>query len=577
VSAMRTSQLQFHTRREAPQDAEARSHQLLVRGNYIRRLSSGIYHFMPLGYRVLTKVKAVIAEEFAEIGSSEVLLPALHPAELWEATGRRAVMDDVLFAIESKSGSFVLGPTHEEAAIHALAPDLASWRDLPASVFQIQTKFRDEPRARFGLMRTREFIMADGYTFDRDREAMRKSYANFREAYAKIFSRLCLNALAVEADSGAIGGDVNHEFMVPSVIGEDHFAECADCGYRANTEAATRGRREPATGGQRGLKEYVTPGAPGVTQAVKALVDQGEDVTQGSMLKCLVAKDSDGNTLVYAIPGDRELKLPAGVSLVSEDFFESHPGFVKGYIGPVGTAERGARLIVDPLVLEREWWASGANKADTHLVGLVPGRDFSPDEVTDLVWVIDGDDCPRCGGTLRLIRSVEIGHTFQLGTVYTARLNYARFTDSEGAQMPYWMGCYGIGVTRLLAVIAEQFSSQDQGLVWPVSVAPFAVSVIGVGGSSSKEVFDEVNTLSQLLDAAGIEVLQEDRGESSGVIFNDMELIGSPVWCVVGRRSLQEQMIEVRDRMNGVTELVPVPEVVGYVAQLLERLSQIIR
>ncbi len=577
MSAMRTSQLQFHTRREAPQDAEARSHQLLVRGNYIRRLSSGIYHLMPLGYRVLSKVRAVIEDEFVEIGSSEVLLPALHPVELWEATGRRKVMDDVLFAIESKSGSFVLGPTHEEAAIHALSPDLASWRDLPASVFQIQTKFRDEPRARFGLMRTREFIMADGYTFDRDREGMRESYARFREAYEKIFARLGVNALAVEADSGAIGGDVNHEFMVPSVIGEDHFAKCDNCDYRANIEAATRRPGVVAPRSERDVKEYVTPGAPGVTQAVKALREEGEEVIESGMLKCLVAQDGEGNIIVYALPGDRELKLPSGSRLVSEEFFKSHSTFVKGYIGPVGTAERAARLVVDPLVLERGWWASGGNRVDVHVVGLVAGRDFVPDEVANLVWVVDGDGCPRCQGTLHLIRSVEIGHTFQLGTVYTERLDYARYTDSRGVPKPYWMGCYGIGVTRLLATIAEQFSTNEQGLTWPVAVAPFGVSVIGVGGGPSGDVHDAADTLSQLLGAAGIEVLQEDRGESSGVIFNDMELIGSPVWCVVGKRSLANEMIEVRDRMNGVTELVPVPEVVGYVAQLLERLSQIVR
>jgi prolyl-tRNA synthetase len=568
---MRTSDLIFKSRREVPQDAEAGSHKLLLRGNYIRRLTSGIYSFLPLGYQVLRRVERIVEDELDRAGASEVLLPALQPVELWKATGRIEKMADVLFRVEGKSGSFVLGPTHEEAVIEAMNPDIESYRDLPQRVYQLQTKFRDEPRARFGLMRTREFIMADGYSFDVDREMMRVSYQRFYEAYLKIFARVGLKAEPVEADSGSIGGDVNHEFMVASPIGEDHFARCASCGYQANVEAARAGQRvavEVATGPE--PVTYETPDAPGVEIAIKALQAQGAEVEEAGMLKSMLLVDEANQRVLALVPGDRTLNVPRGMRLADAGEME---GFVKGYIGPQGQSAQ-VTILADPLIRTRASWASGANRVGCHTVGLRLGIDFNVDRFEDLVVVEDGDPCPRCGHGLELVRSVEVGHTFQLGLTYSGVLENARFHSLEGDDLPYWMGCYGIGVTRLPAVIAEQYSTpQGDSVVWPIEVAPFVVSVIGVGASEKNDVTQVANRLHDELEATGVSVLLEDRNVSAGVALRDLELIGSPIFCVVGARSLANGEVEVRDRMHDTTTLVKVDEVMTVVVALRDALA----
>lgn len=568
---MRTSELIFKSRREVPQDAEASSHQLLLRGNYIRRLTSGVYSFLPLGYQVLRRVERIVEEELDRVGASELLLPALHPVEIWRATGRDAKMADVLFGVEGKSGSFVLGPTHEEAVIEAMSPDMESYRDLPKLVYQIQTKFRDEPRARFGLMRTREFIMADGYSFDVDRDTMRASYQRFYEAYQAIFRRVGLKAEPVEADAGSIGGDVNHEFMVASSIGEDHFARCRECGYQANIEAARAGERagvpvardiEPVT--------YSTPNAPGVEIAVKALQAAGAEVEVASMLKSMLLVGEAGQLVLALLPGDRTLNVPRGMRL-AEDV--EMGDFVKGYIGPQGQSSR-VTILADPLVRTRPSWASGANQEGSHTVGLRLGIDFNVDRFENLVVVQDQDPCPHCGAPLELVRSVEVGHTFQLGLTYSGMLAHARFSTVDGQELPYWMGCYGIGVTRVPAVIAQQYGSPEgDAVAWPVEVAPYVVSVVGVGATKDNDVVAVARRLHDLINAGGVSALLEDRDVSTGVAMRDLELIGSPIFCVVGARSLANKMVEIRDRMHDRTTLVPIEKAPAAVIALSRELT----
>lgn len=542
----------MHTLREAPNDAEAVSHKLLVRGGYIRRLASGVYSYLPLGFRVLSKVSAVVREEFDRSGAEEMLLPALHPQELWQQTGRLEKMADVLMEVDTKGGAFVLGPTHEEVVISAFTTDLASYKDLPATVYQIQTKFRDEPRSRFGLMRTKEFIMADAYSFDTATESMRESYSLMYDAYLRIFSRLGIPVVPVEADSGSIGGDVNHEYMCPSPIGEDHFAQCSSCGYAANIEAArTRAPQGELPGTAASpMTLHFTGDAPGVSQAVAALVRGGEDVTDSTMLKCIACVSEEGTVTLLLVPGDREVRLSGGMRLLSEDEIRSLPFLSKGYIGPMGMQTHGVRVVADNSVLEGSSWATGANKHEYHVTGAVAGRDFMIDEYDSLVVVRDGDLCPRCAGRFALIRAVEVGHTFQLGTAYSSKIPSARFATETGKQGLYHMGCYGIGVTRLIAVIVEH-CADDKGIRWPMTVAPYQVVIIPVGHSRSPEVKKVAEEIySQLLEG-GVEVLIDDRDVSPGIMFADAELLGVPYQVTVGSKGLAAGTVEIKSRMTG--------------------------
>ncbi len=570
------SQLVFKSLRESPSEAEAKSHQLLLRAAYIRRLASGVYSYLPLGLKVLSKVSQIIREEFDRVGAQEVLLPALHPLEIWESTGRAEKMSDVLIHVETKGGSFVLGPTHEEAVIEAVHQDLSSYRDLPAIVYQIQTKFRDEPRSRYGLMRTREFIMADGYSFDADQEGMRSSYRKIYEAYNNAFGRIGIPFEAVEADSGAIGGDVNHEFMSPADIGEDHYAKCPQCDYRANIEAARRRVAIPAI--LKNLDElpemsfHYTPDAPGVDIAVEAITKLGVPLTAAEMLKCLVAKDAAGNLFMLLVPGDREIRVPSGLTLLLDDEFEQFPFLYKGFIGPMSAQTNGMSVIADYSVAAKMIFATGGNKAGYHVSGAVLGRDFDVDEFQSLVVVREGDPCPNCGEPLELVRSVEIGHTFQLGLAYSSLLPQASFTGSDGEQYPYFMGCYGIGVTRLIAVIAEHFSD-EKGLCWPVSVAPYEVVVVPLGASRSAEVQDTAQSIYDELLGLGVETLIDDRKLSPGVSLADVDLMGIPLEVIVGSKSLAEGCVEVKLRSDGTVLKVGLVDAVSLVTERLRKLK----
>ena len=548
LAAMRMSRLLLRTLRDAPSDAEAISHQLLVRAGYVRRAASGVYTFLPLGWKVLQNVERVVREEMDGAGAQEMLLPILQPEELWAQTGRLTTMDDILFKLEGKGGRFVLAPTHEELVTATVAGEVDSYRDLPRNVYQIQFKYRDEARPRFGLLRGREFIMKDAYSFDASQDGMRASYKTMYDAYCRIFDRLGLRYTPVEADAGAIGGDVNHEFMVPSPIGEDLFARCTKGDYAANVEAAETAERDLSQAPGQPLEDHHTPDRPGIDLVVDFFADRG--LSAAGMLKCLALADADGNAVVVLVPGDREVRVPHGLRPFEDADFERHRELVKGYIGPMGMREAGVRVLADHAVRSGGPWVTGANEADHHVSGATLGRDFTVAEWGSFATVADGDPCPRCGSPLELVQSVEAGHTFQLGLTYSSKIPNATFTDEAGQQHPYWMGCYGIGVSRAPAVIAEEHHD-EAGLVWPAEVAPYQIHLLALGASRSAEVGEAAERLYGELVAAGVDVLYDDRDLAPGVKFADADLLGMPTQLIVGAKSLARGVVERKDRRSG--------------------------
>ncbi|HVB93643.1 MAG TPA: proline--tRNA ligase [Acidimicrobiales bacterium] len=563
---MRMSRLLVRTLREAPADAEVASAQLLIRGGFIRRLASGVYTFLPLGLRVLRNIEEVIRQELDAAGGQEVLMPALHPLELWEQSGRAAMFGTEALpamVVEGRGGSFVLGPTHEEVATVTVGAEVDSYRQLPLTLYQIQVKFRDEARPRFGLLRTRELIMADAYSFDVDKEAMQTSYTAVFEAYLRIFGRLDLEVFPVEARSGAIGGDVNHEFMVPSVVGEDHFVHCTSCGYAANVEAAERKvDADPsavvADGAEsEALVDHHTPDRPGIEHVVAFFADPAgggvggdREVTAADLMKSLAVMDDGGRPTLLLVPGDREARLPAGWRLFEDDDFAAHPSLIKGYIGPIGQQEHGIRVVADLGIARGGTWMTGANQRDHHVSGLTLGRDFTVDGWGSFVEVATGDLCPRCGEPVGLVRSVEAAHTFQLGLRYSQMMPGSTFVAEDGSEGRFSMGCYGMGVSRLLAVVAEEHHD-DKGLVWPQEVAPYQVALLALGAGRSPEVAAAADELYAGLVAAGVEVLYDDRDASPGVKFKDADLLGLPIRLVVGEKGLARGIVEWRSRATG--------------------------
>ncbi len=569
---MRMSQLLVRTLREAPADAEVASHRLLVRAGYIRRLASGVYTFLPLGFRVLQRLERVVREELDRAGCQEMLMPALHPIELWEQSGRAALFgSDALPAmvVDARGGTFVLGPTHEEVVTVTVGAEVDSYRQLPLTVYQIQVKFRDEARPRFGLLRTRELIMCDAYSFDVDVETMQASYQAVFDAYLAIFRRLELDVRPVEAESGAIGGEVNHEFMVPSAVGEDYFVTCPSCGYSANVEAAERGsgadRTDTDGGGAGGAAmpepvEHHTPGRPGIDDVLPAFADEG--LGPADLLKTMAAFDAEGRPTVVLVPGDREVHLPPGWRLFDESDFEGRPDLVRGYVGPMGQQDRGVSVVADYGVGRPGSWVTGANKVDHHVAGVVVDRDFTVDRWGSFAQVADGDPCPRCGTGLELVRSVEAAHTFQLGFKYSSVMPGGTVVAPDGSEVPMAMGCYGMGVSRLLSVVAEAHHD-DRGLSWPPEVAPFAVHLLALGADRAPDVGKAADRLADQLDSVGIDVLYDDRDTSPGVKFADADLLGLPVRLVVGSKGLARGVVEWRDRRTGAEREVEMGDVVA--------------
>jgi prolyl-tRNA synthetase len=557
---MRMSRLLVRTLREAPADAEVASHRLLVRAGYIRRLASGVYTFLPLGFRVLQRVERIVREELDRAGCQELLMPVLHPIELWEQSGRAALFgSDALPAmvVDGRGGTFVLGPTHEEVATVTVGAEIDSYRQLPLTIYQIQVKFRDEARPRFGLLRTRELIMCDAYSFDVDSETMQASYRAVFDAYLAIFRRLDLDVRPVEAESGAIGGEVNHEFMVPSAVGEDWFVTCPSCGYAANVEAAERGSAagdgaDPGRAGQSDAGdppvEHHTPGRPGIDDVLPVFADQG--LTAADLLKSMAAFDDEGRPTVVLVPGDREVRLPTGWRLFEDADFEQQPDLVRGYVGPVGQQDRGVRVVADHDVARPGSWVTGANRVDHHVAGVRVGRDFAVDEWGSFAQVRAGDSCPMCGAGVEMVRSVEAAHTFQLGFKYSSVMSHGTVVAPDGSEVPMAMGCYGMGVSRLLAVVAEAHHD-DRGLSWPAEVAPFEVHLLALGADRAPEVGKAADRLADELESAGVDVLYDDRDASAGVKFADADLLGLPVRLVVGSKGLARGVVEWRDRRSG--------------------------
>lgn len=568
---MRMTQLLVRTLRDSPSDADIESHALLIRGGYIRRLTSGVYTFLPLGFRVLSKLQAIVREELDKVGMQEMLMPALSPLELWEESGRAALFgQDALPAMTfaGRGGNYVLGPTHEEVVTHTVGNEIESYRQLPVSVYQIQTKFRDEARPRFGLMRTRELIMCDAYSFDVDKECMAISYKKALDAYVAIFERVELDATPVEARSGAIGGDVNHEFMVPSAVGEDHFVRCISCGYAANVEAAEFSRdisnidapdievsEFPA------LQEHRTPGVTQIDELVEFFGNQGWGAKD--FLKSMAVIASDASAKVILLPGDRELALPNGFRLFDDQDFIEHPELVRGYLGPVGLRDLGVEVLADNLLKKRPGpWVVGANRTDFHLSGAVEGRDFSIDSWGSYSRVLAGDLCSNCGAELSLVRSVEAAHTFQLGLTYSSKMSGAEFVSEDAEISPFWMGCYGIGVSRLMAVLAQEHHD-ERGLIWPDAVSPYKVHLLALGSSRSPDVLNASESLYAELLGMGISTLYDDRDVSPGVKFADADLLGMPLQLVVGGKGLARGVVELRNRRNGHIDELALDEVVG--------------
>jgi len=442
----------------------------------------------------------------------------------------------------------VLAPTHEELVTATVAGEVDSYRDLPRNVYQIQFKYRDEARPRFGLLRTREFLMKDAYSFDASQDGMRASYQVMYDAYCRIFDRLGLSYTPVEADAGAIGGDVNHEFMVPSSIGEDHFARCTKGDYAANVEAAETAERDMGVAADEPLEEHHTPDRPGIDLVVGFFAERG--LTAAGMLKAIALADADGNAVVVLVPGDRDVRVPHGLRPFEDDDFDRHPELVKGYIGPMGLREAGVRVLADHAVRAGAPWVTGANKADHHVSGATLGRDFTVAEWGSFATVADGDPCPRCGAPIELVQAVEAGHTFQLGLTYSSKIPNATFTDEDGLQHPYWMGCYGIGVSRAPAVIAEEHHD-DAGLVWPAEVAPYLVHLLALGASRNLAVGEAADRLYDDLSAAGVRVLYDDRDLAPGVKFTDADLLGMPTQLIVGGKGLARGIVERKDRRSG--------------------------
>jgi prolyl-tRNA synthetase len=561
--ALRMSTLYAPTLKEVPAEAELASHRVLLRAGMIRKAAAGVYTYLPLGWRSLHKIEQIVREEMDTIGSQEMLMPAIQPAELWQESGRWELYGPELMRLKDRHGrDFCLGPTHEELVTSLVRHEVRSYRELPLSVYQIQVKFRDEVRPRFGLLRGREFIMKDAYSFHATQDSLQETYDAMSRAYARICERLGLEFRPVEAESGQIGGKVTTEFMALADSGEAALVYC-DCGYAANVEAAsTVVPRHPSVTEPREMRRVHTPGIRTIAELAGFLGIPAHDT-----VKTMAGKLPDGTLVYFCVPGDRELNpvkadwAAPGVVLLDEADFEAY-AVPKGSLGPIAPPE-GTLVIADASLRTDVSWGVGANENDYHLVDAMPGRDFSVAQWTDLVVAQPGDGCPTCGGVLKGARGIEVSQVFQLGTRYSVSMG-ATFSDEDGVDKPFIMGCYGVGVSRSLAAVIEQ-NYDEAGVAWPMTVAPLEVAVLPLAADG--EVFEAGERIWRELAASGVEAIFDDRDERAGVKFNDADLIGWPLQVIVGKRGLAEGNVEVKDRATGERTNVPLDEVVAHIAR----------
>jgi len=572
---MKASQFFIRTLKEAPSDAEIVSHKLMMRAGMIRKLGAGIYNYMPMGLRVIRKVEGIIRQEMDQAGAIELLMPVIQPAELWQETGRWDKMGPELLRIKDRHDrDFLIQPTSEEVVTDIARHEIKSYKQLPVNFYQIQTKFRDERRPRFGIMRGREFSMKDAYSFDRDVEGMKQSYAKMFNAYQRVFTRLGLNFRAVNADNGAIGGTGSQEFHVIADTGEDAIAYCPTSDYAANIETAEAmsliASRVAAT---QEMTSVATPGQTKCEDVARFLKLPLEKTVKSIVLA--VDAEEDAKLFILLLRGDHELnevkakKVPGltNFRFASEAEIIDYFGTPPGYLGPVKT-KKPLIVIADRTVANMSNFVCGANQEGFHLTGVNWVRDLPEPMVADLRNVIAGDASPDGKGTLEICRGIEVGHVFQLGTSYSESMN-AVYLDEKGQSQPMVMGCYGIGVTRLLGAAIEQ-CFDDRGIVWPVSIAPFQVVLCPMGYDRSDMVREASDQLYQDLTKAGIEVILDDRGERPGAMFADWELIGVPYRVVIGERGLKEGQLEFQARADTEATQLPVAEVAAKVIAMIE-------
>ena len=549
---MRWTEALIPTLKEDPQDAEVISHKLMVRAGMVRKLISGAYTYLPLGLRVLQRVSSIIREELDSKGAQELLLPAIQPPELWKITARYEALGPVLIKFKDRHNKeLVLGPTHEEVVTDLVANNVKSYKDLPLILYQIQTKFRDEPRPRFGVMRTSEFIMKDAYSFDRDVEGMEASYKKMYDAYCRIFERCGLPYIPVEADPGLMGGTVSHEFMVPSDAGEDEIVICQKCKYAASTliAACKEGQGSRGKGQEKKLPiaEVETPGIKTIEKVAEFLKAQPQ-----ILVKTLLYKVDD-KIVALLVRGDHEanetklmhyLKC-AALELADESTIEKVTGAPVGFSGPVGLKD--VRIVADNSIKGMINFITGANKKDAHLINVILGRDFETKEFADLRKITKGDLCPACGKAIDIKKAIEVGHTFKLGTKYSECLS-AKFLDVDGKTHTIIMGCYGIGVNRIIASLIETSNDKD-GIIWPLSIAPYKVEIVSLNMANKKvkEVSEEIYAA---LTKAGYDVLFDDRDISAGIKFKDADLIGIPVQIVIGEKNVKKNIVEIKTRKD---------------------------
>ena len=568
---MRWSQTLIPTLKETPADAEIVSHKLLLRAGLIRKLTGGLYTFMPLGLRALRKVEQIVREEMNRAGALEVLMPALQPPDIWQKSGRYESAKDVLFKVTDRAKKeWVLGPTHEEVITTLVAGEINSYRQMPKNFYQIQTKFRDEIRPRFGLMRSKEFIMKDAYSFDATDEAAQASYHKMYEAYTRIFQRCGLKTIAVEADTGVMGGKFSHEFMVPAATGENEVAFCDACGYAANVEKATSAIGKAVVSDQSSvIEKFPTPGV--VT--IEALSKAPYSVAAERQIKTLVYL-ADSKPVLILLRGDHQLneaKLAGTLGTgnfrpaEAEEIFTAlgaHPGSLGG-VGVTNLPVYGDEVLRDAADM-----TTGANADGFHLRHVAIGRDIQVAHWADLRLVQAGEACPKCGKPLKIQRAIEVGHVFKLGTKYSQALN-ALFLDEAGKQQPAIMGCYGIGVTRTLQAVIEQ-SNDANGIIWPISVAPYTVCITPLNAAPDSAVMQRAEQIYADLTARGVDVIIDDRSDRPGVKFKDSELVGFPIRVGIGEKSLAKGEVEIKPRA-GALILVKAEEAVAKVMELIQQ------